>query len=129
MQSYDSNDLRRSAFFRTVSGYMQFKGSYASNATVFFSGLATDEMYLNRAEGKAWEGDLDRGDVRSEYTAEVQVEKYSSFSCLLQRLIKWERFGQDQDREEKGAVDEGDQVFGYQTPEQGRSGYHAQKAG
>jgi hypothetical protein len=56
--SYDSNDLRRSAFFRTVSGYMQFKGSYASNATIFFSGLATDEMYLNRAEGKAWEGDL-----------------------------------------------------------------------
>jgi hypothetical protein len=58
-QSYDSNDLRRSAFFRKVSGYMQFKGSYASNVVAFFSGLATDEMYLNRAEGKAWEGDLD----------------------------------------------------------------------
>jgi tetratricopeptide (TPR) repeat protein len=55
---YNANDLRRTAFFRLVSGYQQFKGSYASHAVILFSGLATDEMYLNRAEGKAWTGDI-----------------------------------------------------------------------
>lgn len=56
--SYDTNDLRKRAYFRVNGKYQQFKGSYASAAFNLFSGLATDEMYLNRAEGKAWMGDL-----------------------------------------------------------------------
>lgn len=56
--SYDTNDLRKRAYFRANGNYQQFKGSYASATSTLFSGLATDEMYLNRAEGKAWMGDL-----------------------------------------------------------------------
>lgn len=49
-QSYDENDLRRTGFFKqNADGYMQFKGSYAK-ALICFSGIATDEMYLTRAE-------------------------------------------------------------------------------
>jgi tetratricopeptide (TPR) repeat protein len=48
-QSFSSNDLRRSIFFTTVAGNPSFKGSYNGNLS-FFGGLATDEMYLNRAE-------------------------------------------------------------------------------
>ena len=55
--SYHVNDLRRTGYFRLVSGYQQFKGSYASSPTLLFSGLAVDEMLLNRAEGRAKTGD------------------------------------------------------------------------
>ncbi|SDF45727.1 SusD family protein [Mucilaginibacter pineti] len=48
-QSFNSNDLRKSIYFTTVSGNISFKGSYNGNLS-FFGGLATDEMYLNRAE-------------------------------------------------------------------------------
>lgn len=48
-QSYNSNDLRRSIYFTTVSGNISYKGSYNGNLS-FFGGLATDELYLNRAE-------------------------------------------------------------------------------
>ncbi|RZM21903.1 MAG: RagB/SusD family nutrient uptake outer membrane protein [Pedobacter sp.] len=51
--SYQLNDLRRTGYFRLVSGYQQFKGSYASSSTLLFSGLAVDEILLNRAEGRA----------------------------------------------------------------------------
>jgi hypothetical protein len=47
--TYDSNDLRRSIFF-TVSGTgYKFKGGYYP-APVCWGGIATDEMYLSRAE-------------------------------------------------------------------------------
>jgi len=48
-QSYISTDLRKSIYFITVAGNISFKGSYNGNLS-FFGGLATDEMYLNRAE-------------------------------------------------------------------------------
>jgi hypothetical protein len=47
---YATNDIRRSAYFGASSGYQKFKGSYASSTTVFFSGIATDEIYLIKAE-------------------------------------------------------------------------------
>jgi len=47
--SYTSNDLRKSIYFLTVSGNISYKGSYDGDL-VFFGGLATDEMYLIRAE-------------------------------------------------------------------------------
>ncbi|RZJ23720.1 MAG: RagB/SusD family nutrient uptake outer membrane protein [Acinetobacter sp.] len=52
--SYGPNDLRKTAFFKSNGNYQQFKGSYAANATTLFSGLATDEQYLTRAESKAY---------------------------------------------------------------------------
>jgi len=60
---YVNNDLRQSLFFRystsAGNGY-KFKGSYEFKlgANNLFSGLATDEIYLIRAECKARLGDL-----------------------------------------------------------------------
>lgn len=48
--SYNSNDWRKTVFFRDMSGYNRYKGSYTGSASTFFSGIATDEMYLTRAE-------------------------------------------------------------------------------
>jgi starch-binding outer membrane protein, SusD/RagB family len=58
-RSYAVNDLRRSLFFNVPpSGKVYFKGSYTG--TLFaFTGLATDEMFLVRAECRAWAGDLE----------------------------------------------------------------------
>ncbi len=55
--SYHAKDLRREVFFTPVSGYQRFKGSYSGSASNIFSGLATDEMLLTRAESKARAGD------------------------------------------------------------------------
>jgi tetratricopeptide (TPR) repeat protein len=55
---YAVNDLRRSLFFTVNAiGKINFKNSY--NASNFgFTGLATDEMYLTRAECSARAGDV-----------------------------------------------------------------------
>lgn len=51
MQSYKTNDLRVPAYFFTnSSGYSSFKGSYTASIYSVFTGIATDEMYLTRAE-------------------------------------------------------------------------------
>jgi len=54
--SYAANDLRKVCYFRVNTGYQQYKGSYAANANNFFTGLATDELYLTRAEANAFLG-------------------------------------------------------------------------
>lgn len=55
-EMYDDNDLRKFAFFKAKgSGYF-FKGSYSSSYTKLFAGIATDEMYLIRAECLARKG-------------------------------------------------------------------------
>ena len=50
-QSYSTNDLRRTAFF-SASAPINLKGTYTGTNLVF-SGLATDETYLIRAECNA----------------------------------------------------------------------------
>jgi starch-binding outer membrane protein, SusD/RagB family len=55
--SYDANDLRRSAFFTITAGKGNLKGSY-SGTIIAFTGLATDEMYLVRAECRAQANDV-----------------------------------------------------------------------
>jgi len=54
-QSYDANDLRKGIFFTASLGPTIFQGSYFGFGTKF-SGLATDEMYLIRAECYARQG-------------------------------------------------------------------------
>ena len=54
-KTYSADDLRRKIFF-AASG--TFKGTYAGGGYVF-GGLATDEMWLIRAESKARAGDTD----------------------------------------------------------------------
>ncbi|EHQ26571.1 RagB/SusD family nutrient uptake outer membrane protein [Mucilaginibacter paludis] len=53
-QSYDANDIRKTIFFRTATGGYRFKGSYLLN--YLFAGLATDEIFLIRAESYARAG-------------------------------------------------------------------------
>lgn len=54
-QSYHTDDLRLTGFFSKVAGEQTFKGSYDAGIR-FFSGLATDELYLIRAEAYARKG-------------------------------------------------------------------------
>lgn len=53
--SYDNNDLRKSMFFSdNGDGTFSFNGSYTGQAPFFvFDGVATDEIYLIRAECEA----------------------------------------------------------------------------
>jgi starch-binding outer membrane protein, SusD/RagB family len=56
--NYSTNDLRRSLFFYTnLLGKLTFRGSYTGLITAF-TGLATDETYLIRAECKARANDV-----------------------------------------------------------------------
>lgn len=56
-KSYDTRDLRKTAFFTASGGYYQFNGSYSGSGQLF-SGIATDEMLLTRAECYARAGDV-----------------------------------------------------------------------
>lgn len=47
-RSYADNDLRKYLFFDTTDGHVRFKGGYDSYYG--FAGIATDEVYLMRAE-------------------------------------------------------------------------------
>lgn len=63
LQSYESSDLRRTLYFvNRTSGMVNFKGSYsgALSGSSFFSGVATDELYLIRAEAHARLNDKDK---------------------------------------------------------------------
>ncbi|MBE9603010.1 RagB/SusD family nutrient uptake outer membrane protein [Pedobacter sp. MC2016-24] len=53
--AYDPKDLRRSIFFTSNANGMTFKGNYSGDKNQF-CGLATDEMYLIRAESAARSG-------------------------------------------------------------------------
>lgn len=56
--SYETDDLRRTIFFRSNNdGSKSFKGNYTGqNNAMLFTGIATDEMYLIRAECYARSG-------------------------------------------------------------------------
>lgn len=58
---YNSNDLRLTAYYSENSnGYKSFKGTYTGDYNTF-SGIATDEMYLIRAEGYIRTGQIQKG--------------------------------------------------------------------
>ena len=57
-KSYNANDLRTSIFFTVKSGNITTKSSYAGSSYVPFGGIATDEMYLTRAECYARAGNV-----------------------------------------------------------------------
>lgn len=54
---YAANDLRKTLFFKTVSGGYTFKGSYYGGNRLF-AGIASDEIYLIRAECYARAGNV-----------------------------------------------------------------------
>lgn len=58
---YGNGDLRKTVFFTTTGNNSRWKGSYANNFNIYsiFDGIATDEIYLIRAECYAKEGKKD----------------------------------------------------------------------
>ncbi|MRR24366.1 RagB/SusD family nutrient uptake outer membrane protein, partial [bacterium] len=54
-KSYENNDIRKTAWFKTVTGNKTYKGSY-DGSSQFFNGLALDEIYLTKAECLARKG-------------------------------------------------------------------------
>lgn len=51
LESYDQDDLRYKAYFySSTDNRILFKGSYTGKPSIFFTGLAVDELYLIRAE-------------------------------------------------------------------------------
>lgn len=56
LAKYEPDDLRTSVFFFPYNGYYGFKGNYAGALDPYFSGIATDEMFLIRAECYARHG-------------------------------------------------------------------------
>lgn len=50
--SYNDNDLRKTKFYYSTGGVHKFQGCYARGAG-YFAGIATDELYLIRAESYA----------------------------------------------------------------------------
>ncbi len=73
-QSYHNNDLRRSIFFQVTGKNINKKRGY-SGSTLLSNGLATDEMYLVRAEGNARSGQLER--ARSDINT-LLIKRYKS---------------------------------------------------
>lgn len=55
--SYQTNDWRKSVFYKLSSGRVSYKGSYDGSNT-FFNGIATDEIFLIQAECHARLGNL-----------------------------------------------------------------------
>ncbi|PZR02909.1 MAG: RagB/SusD family nutrient uptake outer membrane protein, partial [Flavobacterium psychrophilum] len=53
---YNTNDLRRTVFIKTRTGALRFYGNYNGTKGTWFTGLATDEVFLIRAECYARKG-------------------------------------------------------------------------
>lgn len=97
-QSYDTNDLRRSLFFRLNNTDMpMIKSSYTGD--VFpFNGLAVDEMYLVRAECNVRAGDLTAAAndldtlMRKRWKTGTYVpELFSTRDSMLQHILEERR--------------------------------------
>ncbi len=82
LSSYDSTDLRKSLYFTSnaSTGNVLFKGSYEGTAN-FFTGLATDEVYLIGAEASARQQDVSRA---LNYLNDLRKHRYdqTDFSLL-----------------------------------------------
>lgn len=74
---YSINDLRKSIFFKTVGLDIQYKGSYEGSIALF-GGIATDEMYLIRAEGNARSGNISEAmaDLNTLLVKRWKVDKF-----------------------------------------------------
>lgn len=51
--SFLSNDLRKEIFFTFSNGYTRFKGSYSGQLGIYFTGITTTEVLLNKIESGA----------------------------------------------------------------------------
>lgn len=73
LKLYDENDLRKTVFFGPRGGRTIFKGTYWGSLGTLFSGVATDEVYLIKAECLARAGNI-----------------HDAMNCLNQLLVsRW----------------------------------------
>lgn len=97
----DPNDLRRTVCYRTNGSNVEFRGTYGLGTSSKYSGLATDEMYLIRAECLARQGNVSgaMADVntllrtrwKKNGTSSTYVDKTASSTAVALSLILKER--------------------------------------
>lgn len=77
VKAYDEQDLRLKAFFtQNADGTKGFKGHYSgASAAIQFVGLATNEMYLIRAEANVRAGEVDKALVDLNVLLEKRLDK------------------------------------------------------
>lgn len=86
---YDANDLRRTIFFKNNgNGTYGFKGSYEGSASLF-SGIATDEVYLMRAECAARLNDLQQAvkDLNSLLNKRYRTNTFTPIIATTQAAV------------------------------------------
>lgn len=79
-QSFEHKDLRQQAYYsKSSDGYYLFKGSYAGSYYLF-SGIASDEMYLTRAECYVRTGQTEKGlnDLKTLMVKRYKTGTYTS---------------------------------------------------
>ena len=81
--SYEVGDIRRDAFFlRNNDGNFSFKGSYDATLYSYFTGIATDEVYLIKAECAVRLGDIP--------TALTAVNNLRKHRFLPEMFVAWD---------------------------------------
>jgi tetratricopeptide (TPR) repeat protein len=99
LRTYEKGDIRTKALFSdTATSILNvvFKGSYKGDAS-YFGGLATDEVYLNRAESRArnqnTQGALDDLNLlrKARFTAATYSQLHSSDNEQVMRWVLAER--------------------------------------
>ncbi|WP_346239587.1 RagB/SusD family nutrient uptake outer membrane protein [Niabella insulamsoli] len=79
--TYEDNDLRKLYYFRMMSGYPAYAGSYAGGSRQF-TGIATDEIYLIRSEANCRAGNLELAltDLNELLSHRYKTESFELFS-------------------------------------------------
>jgi hypothetical protein len=83
IEMYHDEDLRKDIFYYSQNGDFKYKGSY-NGGPAFFGGLATDEMYLIRAECQAREGNIKKAldDLNTVMRKRWKKEKFIPYENL-----------------------------------------------
>jgi len=85
-QSYANEDLRKVLFFRTSGDNVIYKGNYSNGANVF-AGIATDEVYLIRAEARIRTGQMSDGlsDLNKLLKSRYKTGSFTAISAATRR--------------------------------------------
>lgn len=88
VELYEDSDLRKQLFFRPPVNRIEyrFKGNYAGTISNCFVGIATDEVYLIRAECNARLGKINKAeeDLNTLLSKRYQKNKFTSIAGLNQ---------------------------------------------
>lgn len=87
--SYHGDDMRKALFFVTSAPYQRFKGNYTANSTWLFGGLATNEVYISRAEAYVMDNQLEKAkdDLNSLLIKRYKTGKYIPVANLPKEVL------------------------------------------